>query len=253
MEYYEIPLKTRSGKPASPRTYSETVIHNNEPLNQILSRIVSSSGVQGNVGEIFWWPLPTPPEDALYCDGSAVSREEYADLFAVVGIAFGNGDGSTTFNLPDMRGEFVPGLLPCIRCKVKVLPRCIGLFQDRSLPANSTTTITPQAPIEGDPSMIVGDHFVAQERGVYRLCIDSARLTSPGNQQMNIYLLNSYDAVISTIANQPAANSLVTLAYSGEVLMEAGEKIRFGINSSVAQSNIRVAGYRVGYSFSRIA
>ena len=41
------------------------------------------------------------------CDGSAVSRTTYAELFAVIGTAFGSGDGSTTFNLPDMR-ESVP-------------------------------------------------------------------------------------------------------------------------------------------------
>lgn len=45
----------------------------------------------------------------LLCDGSAVSRETYADLFAVIGTAYGAGDGSTTFSLPDMRGRFIQG------------------------------------------------------------------------------------------------------------------------------------------------
>ena len=45
----------------------------------------------------------------LLCDGSAVSRETYADLFAVIGTTFGDGDGSTTFNLPDFRGRFIQG------------------------------------------------------------------------------------------------------------------------------------------------
>ena len=44
-----------------------------------------------------------PPAGYLYCDGRAVSRTTYAALFAAIGTAFGTGDGSTTFNLPDGR------------------------------------------------------------------------------------------------------------------------------------------------------
>lgn len=50
------------------------------------------------------------PSGWLLADGSAVSRSTYADLFALVGEAFGAGDGSTTFNLPDMRGRAPFGL-----------------------------------------------------------------------------------------------------------------------------------------------
>lgn len=51
----------------------------------------------------------TAPAGWLLCDGSAVSRTTYAALFAAIGEAYGTGDGSTTFNLPDMRGEFLRG------------------------------------------------------------------------------------------------------------------------------------------------
>ncbi|AZB57263.1 hypothetical protein EBL89_18410 [Cereibacter sphaeroides] len=50
-----------------------------------------------------------PPGGWLRCNGAAISRTNYADLFAAIGTTFGNGDGSTTFNLPDLRGEFVRG------------------------------------------------------------------------------------------------------------------------------------------------
>lgn len=49
------------------------------------------------------------PEGYLECDGSAVSRTTYADLFAVIGTSYGAGDGSTTFNLPDLRGKVTVG------------------------------------------------------------------------------------------------------------------------------------------------
>jgi microcystin-dependent protein len=45
----------------------------------------------------------------LYCDGAAVSRTTYANLFAVIGTAFGNGDGVSTFDLPDLRGIVARG------------------------------------------------------------------------------------------------------------------------------------------------
>lgn len=51
----------------------------------------------------------TAPTGWLICDGTAVSRTTYATLFGVIGIANGAGDGVTTFNLPDMRGNFLRG------------------------------------------------------------------------------------------------------------------------------------------------
>lgn len=51
----------------------------------------------------------TPPTGFLECDGAAVSRTTYATLFSAIGTTFGVGDGSSTFNLPDMRGYFVRG------------------------------------------------------------------------------------------------------------------------------------------------
>ena len=49
------------------------------------------------------------PTGWLLCDGAAVSRSTYADLFAACGTAYGSGDGSTTFNLPDLRGRLPLG------------------------------------------------------------------------------------------------------------------------------------------------
>ena len=49
------------------------------------------------------------PTGWLFCDGAAVSRETYAALFAAIGVVWGAGDGSTTFNLPDARGRSAMG------------------------------------------------------------------------------------------------------------------------------------------------
>jgi len=60
-------------------------------------------------GAVFWYAASTAPTGYLYCNGAAVSRSVYAALFAVVGTTYGVGDGSTTFNLPELRGEFIRG------------------------------------------------------------------------------------------------------------------------------------------------
>ncbi len=60
-------------------------------------------------GTVHLFATTTAPTGYLECDGSAVSRTTYADLFAIIGTTWGAGNGSSTFNLPDLRGEFVRG------------------------------------------------------------------------------------------------------------------------------------------------
>lgn len=61
------------------------------------------------VGSIMMHGANAAPTGWLECDGAAVSRTTYAALFSAIGTVFGTGDGSTTFNVPDMRGEFARG------------------------------------------------------------------------------------------------------------------------------------------------
>lgn len=60
-------------------------------------------------GEVSFFARSSAPTGWLKANGAAVSRTAYADLFAVIGVTFGGGNGSTTFNLPDLRGEFIRG------------------------------------------------------------------------------------------------------------------------------------------------
>lgn len=61
------------------------------------------------VASVTSFARPTAPDGWLLCDGKAVSRTVYPRLFQAIGTIYGKGDGSTTFNLPDMRGLFVRG------------------------------------------------------------------------------------------------------------------------------------------------
>ena len=61
------------------------------------------------VGTILTFGASTPPSGFLECNGSAISRSTYASLFSILSTTHGAGDGSSTFNLPDLRGQFVRG------------------------------------------------------------------------------------------------------------------------------------------------
>lgn len=60
-------------------------------------------------GSITQYGGGSAPTGWLFCDGAAISRTTYAALFAVIGTTFGSGDGSTTFNLPDLKGRVPVG------------------------------------------------------------------------------------------------------------------------------------------------
>lgn len=61
------------------------------------------------VGSVFNLATTTVPTGFLECNGAAISRSTYASLFATISTTWGSGDGSSTFNLPDLRGQFVRG------------------------------------------------------------------------------------------------------------------------------------------------
>lgn len=76
-----------------------------------------TDGIMGNVflddntpiGTIAPYGGTSDPSYWLICDGRAISRTTYAELFAVIGTTYGSGDGSTTFNIPDLRGNVAVG------------------------------------------------------------------------------------------------------------------------------------------------
>lgn len=61
------------------------------------------------IGSMVQWPTNTPPTGWVLCQGQPLSRVDYAALFNVIGTTYGNGDGATTFNVPDLRGRFPLG------------------------------------------------------------------------------------------------------------------------------------------------
>jgi microcystin-dependent protein len=87
-----ITLANNSGEAATPTISIST------------SALIPSGSMQMYAGSA------APNSDWLICDGSAVSRSTYAALYAVIGTTFGTGNGSTTFNIPDMRSRMPIGV-----------------------------------------------------------------------------------------------------------------------------------------------
>ena len=75
--------------------------------------VAFSSGLP--VGAIVTYAAGSAPAGYLLCNGQAVSRATYADLFTLIGTSFGAGDGSTTFKVPDLQNQFIRGRDPTAR------------------------------------------------------------------------------------------------------------------------------------------
>lgn len=72
--------------------------------------VIPTVPVEVPVGSMLFTALAAAPAGYLLCDGSAVSRTTYADLFAAISTQFGVGNGSTTFNVPNLKGRFIAGI-----------------------------------------------------------------------------------------------------------------------------------------------
>jgi microcystin-dependent protein len=79
-----------------------------KPTNTQLLEAIRALGTP--VGAVEAYAGAAAPTGWLLCNGQAVSRTTFASLFAIVGTTFGAGNGSSTFNVPDLRGEFIRGL-----------------------------------------------------------------------------------------------------------------------------------------------
>ena len=99
-------------------TYDNKVALNENPsvaeINKVtddnMNEIKNAVNTNTPVGSISLFAGTTAPTGWLICDGSAVSRTTYANLFSVIGTTYGTGDGSTTLNIPNLKGKVPVGL-----------------------------------------------------------------------------------------------------------------------------------------------
>ena len=99
---------------------------------------------------LLMWPTATPPAGFLMCNGQTVSRVTYAALFAIVGVVFGTGDGSTTFTLPDYRNKTAIGAGDLYSANSQ------GGSKDAVLVSHTHTASTATAGLHNHPGTILG-------------------------------------------------------------------------------------------------
>lgn len=103
----------------------------NEYIDQRVNQKLSEAITSNPIGTIIAYSVDNVPSGYLKCEGQAVSRTDYSDLFNIIGTTYGSGDGSTTFNVPDLRGEFLRGTGTATRNTGTGL--AVGTHQDATL------------------------------------------------------------------------------------------------------------------------
>ena len=98
-----------TGSIEKPFKAANATLPNEVPNLQQVQQLLGNQNSGNPTGTVITFASVTAPNGYLVCDGAEISRTDYANLFTVIGETFGVGDGSTTFKLPDLRGEFVRG------------------------------------------------------------------------------------------------------------------------------------------------
>lgn len=159
------------------------------------------------IGSIAAFAGSSLPSGWLLCDGSAISRTTYSALFDAVGTTYGSGDGSTSFNVPDLVDKFIEGAATAGTVKAAGLPNISGRIQSRSMINDSN--FTAQVPSGGG----------AFSNGSYATGDYSAGHVSTNVRKLNIEFDASRSSSIygnsSTV--QPPALTMRYAIYTGNV------------------------------------
>ena len=94
----------------TPKTWSYKEAPGSDSLNEQIRDNLNYVKESLPAGIIIGYGGAAAPSQWLLCDGTAVSRSTYSALFAAIGVSYGVGNGSSTFNLPDYRGRVMVGL-----------------------------------------------------------------------------------------------------------------------------------------------
>jgi microcystin-dependent protein len=123
-------------------------------------------GVQGvNTGIIVPWGNASVPSGFLECNGAAVSRSTYATLFAIVGTTYGAGNGSTTFNVPNLTDRVVVSRSPTKSLATTGGANTVASSGNISGSIGNTTIATPTLASHNHANQILSGAFIAPSPG----------------------------------------------------------------------------------------
>ena len=171
----------------------------------------------GEVGEILTMAADVTVQGPyLYCDGTAVSRTTYSELFDAVGTTYGVGDGSTTFNLPDYRGYFLRGLDTTEGVDPDFATRTLGSSQADELKSHRHDL--PEGSASGD-GIYISDSAPTLQTNVAKTAFFGGAETRPKNYAVKYYIRTRTDRVVATVgggrdvhlrANRPSGGSFAS-------------------------------------------
>lgn len=135
-------------------------------------------------GVVVAWSGSTAPSGWLECAGSAISRTAYAALYAVCGTAFGSGNGSTTFNLPDIRGRAIYGTSASVTraaTSTAIGSSFTNTSSSESLSAHSLTTASTNSTTDKDVTATINAVTAVADHSAH-----THTITHPGISMMYI-------------------------------------------------------------------
>lgn len=133
---------------------ADTATNATNATNDANGNPIAGTYLPSVVGVVQAFAGSTTPQGWLLCDGSAVSRTDYAALYAVIGTTYGAGNGSTTFNLPNLIDKFVEGSATAGTVKSAGLPNITGTFQTRYPWNGAIVTGAFTSPTTGEPTSV---------------------------------------------------------------------------------------------------
>jgi microcystin-dependent protein len=137
------------------------------------------------IGSIMAFGNVATPTGFLYCNGAEVSRVTYGELFAAIGTNFGAGNGVDTFNLPDLRGEFLRGIDDGRGVDIDGAARTVGSSQLHAL-EDHTHTYNDQDFGASQPAAGSGQKVATQTSGVNGANVSTE--TRPRNVGVKYYI-----------------------------------------------------------------
>ncbi|KMK51078.1 hypothetical protein RO21_08225 [[Actinobacillus] muris] len=150
-------------------------------------------------GLVAYFARASAPEGWLKANGAAVSRTTYAALFAAIGTTFGEGDGRTTFNLPDLRGEFIRGFRDGRNVDNG---RAFGSFQgDAIRNITGNFSVRPAGDDSQSPVLIGGNSVFRQQPSTEKWL--PVNLKRAGEQNLSLMTFDASRAVPTANENRP--------------------------------------------------
>lgn len=175
------------------------------------------------------------PTGWLVCDGSAVSRTTYSALFALIGTTYGAGNGSTTFNVPDLRARMPIGIGAVTK---------VATFASRSSNVITVTGLSNTADNEfqtGQPVL-----YSAPSGAMTGLTHNTTYyIVRTGNLTFSLAtsLANAQNGTVITLSSNGTGTQTFTLTFSTRTLGESGGEEDHAMSSNELLAHSHTAGY----------